>query len=362
MRSNSALAHVGIALFTFALLCCSGGSPAVPSGSSSGSNPDGGGDGAVGACSPADTASIQRTLFAPKCALAGCHTGSDPSGSIAFDLPSLETSLSQRASNECGGQTLVVAGDPDASYLLHKLTDEKPACGTRMPQGGPFFGSDDIACVRAWISGLAKPADAGVDSGPTCPGGETACSAGCTDTKIDKNNCGNCGTVCPVACSEGTCVTSCPGTTTNCGGSCVDTTTSTAHCGGCGSPCTGGKVCVASSCTCGAAVAFKTEIEGPILVASCAVTGCHRGVQPKGGLSLESGKAYGELVDIASSTCNAGARTLVTPGDVSKSYLVNKLTGVDMCAGTQMPKAGSALPAGELDTIRRWICNGAPNN
>jgi hypothetical protein len=47
---------------------------------------------------------------------------------------------------------------------------------------------------------------------------------------------------------------------------------------------------------------------------------------------------------------------------VAKSYLVNKLTGVDLCAGTQMPKAGSSLSLSEIDLVRGWICNGAPNN
>ena len=55
-------------------------------------------------------------------------------------------------------------------------------------------------------------------------------------------------------------------------------------------------------------------------------------------------------------------KMLVTPGDVSKSYLENKLTGIGMCSGSQMPKAGSSLPAADLAKIRAWICSGAKND
>jgi hypothetical protein len=84
------------------------------------------------------------------------------------------------------------------------------------------------------------------------------------------------------------------------------------------------------------------------------------GAQPKSSLLLTAGASYGALVNAASSTCTAKVR--VVPGQVDKSYLVNKLTGIGMCAGTQMPKTGGALPANEIDLVRAWICNGAPNN
>ena len=53
----------------------------------------------------------------------------------------------------CGG-TLVVPGDPDASYLYQKLSSDHPCSGIRMPRGE--FGSEPLAdcvtaLVRAWI-------------------------------------------------------------------------------------------------------------------------------------------------------------------------------------------------------------------
>lgn len=81
---------------------------------------------------------------------------------------------------------------------------------------------------------------------------------------------------------------------------------------------------------------------------------------PKANLLLSAGKAYAGLVNAPSSAC--AGKLEVVPGSVQQSYLMNKLTGVGMCAGTVMPKAGSPLPAGQVDLFRAWICNGAPNN
>jgi hypothetical protein len=54
----------------------------------------------------------------------------------------------------CGG-TLVVPGEPDASYLYQKLANDHPCAGVRMPRGE--FGSEPLAdcvtaLVRAWIA------------------------------------------------------------------------------------------------------------------------------------------------------------------------------------------------------------------
>ena len=80
---------------------------------------------------------------------------------------------------------------------------------------------------------------------------------------------------------------------------------------------------------------------------------------PAQNLDLRAGTAYGELVDVASNQC-AGS-TLVTPSAPQDSYLINKLTGVDMCQGTQMPKNGMLTPA-EIQLFVDWINEGALDN
>jgi hypothetical protein len=114
-------------------------------------------------------------------------------------------------------------------------------------------------------------------------------------------------------------------------------------------------------CECsGTAVSFASVIQ-PILTTNCTASGCHAGNMPKEGLDLSSGKAYGALVGVASSQCNNGLKR-VLPGDPAKSYLVDKLLGTNLCSGSQMPKAGTSIPAKDLEAITNWICNGAPNN
>jgi hypothetical protein len=88
--------------------------------------------------------------------------------------------------------------------------------------------------------------------------------------------------------------------------------------------------------------------------------GCHAGARPAEGMSLETGKAFAELVNVASSQC--GARLRVKPGAPTSSYLMDKLLGTNLCTGSQMPKAGTSIPSTQLDAIRGWICEGAPNN
>ncbi len=48
----------------------------------------------------------------------------------------------------------------------------------------------------------------------------------------------------------------------------------------------------------------------------------------------------------------------IVPGDPGASYLFDKITGAPG-AGTMMPLGGPALPASQVETIRRWILEGA---
>jgi hypothetical protein len=72
-----------------------------------------------------------------------------------------------------------------------------------------------------------------------CGGGLTVCSSACTNTTIDPNNCGGCGTTCNTAgglsCVSSACV--CPGGLTDCSNVCRDLTSDNNNCGGCGTTC-----------------------------------------------------------------------------------------------------------------------------
>jgi hypothetical protein len=55
-------------------------------------------------------------------------------------------------------------------------------------------------------------------------------------------------------------------------------------------------------------------------------------------------------------------RILVTPGDPGHSYILNKLHGTNMCAGTRQMPVGGELDPGQIQTIADWICRGALGN
>jgi hypothetical protein len=108
------------------------------------------------------------------------------------------------------------------------------------------------------------------------------------------------------------------------------------------------------------AVSFSGQVQ-PIFNARCALSGCHSGAFPTGGLDLSAGVAHGNLVDQPSSECPSFKR--VAPGAPDSSYIIFKLQGSGTCfVGVQMPFGGPPLSAAEIDTIRTWIAQGAANN
>ena len=103
--------------------------------------------------------SIQRDIFEaadasgrPSCS--SCHNpnggafrqvGLDLSGGGSYD------SIVGVASRQKPGSLRVAAGDPENSYLVHKLEGRTDIIGARMPNRGPFLSDGQIAIVRRWI-------------------------------------------------------------------------------------------------------------------------------------------------------------------------------------------------------------------
>jgi mono/diheme cytochrome c family protein len=89
---------------------------------------------------------------------------------------------------------------------------------------------------------------------------------------------------------------------------------------------------------------------------------CHTGVgrSPDGGLRLDASAAYGELVNVQSTGKPEAGR--VVPGDPDRSYLIHKLEGRADIEGSRMPLGGPFLVQTDIDVIRTWIAQGAPNN
>ncbi len=306
-------------------------------------------DSTTGGTAPACTIDTVRQIFAGNCSASVCHdsvqaaagldlSGADPAGQM-LGVPS----------SLCAGSIRLVAGSPEQSLLWQKLSQSQPACGDPMPLGSTL-NATDLGCVRQWI----------VDLGDGIPDCETCGGSACVDVTRDAANCGACGASCSggQVCTEGVCI-GCPEGTSACGASCVDLSSDRDHCGACDVYCGSGESCNEGKCQCDTtgSVSFSGDV-APMLAASCAGRGCHGGAMPREGLDLNSEASYDHLVGVTASECSDG-RLLVAPGDPARSYLLQKLTGADLCSGTLMPKADSPLSSSEIALLSGWICAGA---
>jgi hypothetical protein len=97
---------------------------------------------------------LMQDIFVPTCSSGRCHTAGIATGGLILDANLVENTVGV-VSRSAPPRVLVVAGDPDASYLLEKLESDTPAAGARMPLTGPL-PPRDIARIRAWIAALTE--------------------------------------------------------------------------------------------------------------------------------------------------------------------------------------------------------------
>jgi hypothetical protein len=103
-------------------------------------------------------ASIQANVFNPSCIV--CHAGANAPQGLRLDAVNSFTNLVGVSSREDSSFLRVSPGNPDQSYLVHKL-EGSASKGERMPLGGPPIPQSTIDFVRQWITDGALP-----DSGP----------------------------------------------------------------------------------------------------------------------------------------------------------------------------------------------------
>jgi len=108
--------------------------------------------------------SIQQEIFnttdaSGRLACITCHTdnGRTPAGGLVLLEGRSYQALVSQPSRFKAGAIFVVPGDPDASYLIHKLEGAADIAGSRMPRGtGPFLTSGQMQIIRRWIELGAK--------------------------------------------------------------------------------------------------------------------------------------------------------------------------------------------------------------
>lgn len=107
-----------------------------------------------GAKAPATLGEIERGVFTRSCVFSACHKGASPAGGLGLDAQT-HHKLVGKAATGAPGKTLVIASDPDGSYLMEKLRSTRPAAGTRMPPTDAL-DADSLEMVRSWIADGAK--------------------------------------------------------------------------------------------------------------------------------------------------------------------------------------------------------------
>lgn len=104
--------------------------------------------------------SIQREIFnttdaSGRIACTQCHNdnGRTPAANLNLLEGRSHSQLVGRGSTTKPGATLVIAGDPENSYLIHKLEGRADIVGQRMPRtNGPFLTEGQVSIIRRWIA------------------------------------------------------------------------------------------------------------------------------------------------------------------------------------------------------------------
>ncbi|HEX2899027.1 MAG TPA: hypothetical protein VHS96_04830 [Bacteroidia bacterium] len=106
---------------------------------------------------------IYDKIFAPSCALSGCHVAPERKKDLDGEMPFLSgeatyaslinitPSKSQAAS---AGLKLVIPGNADSSFLYQKVIYDSSAFqfGAKMPSGGLTLSANQIEFMRQWIA------------------------------------------------------------------------------------------------------------------------------------------------------------------------------------------------------------------
>jgi hypothetical protein len=106
----------------------------------------------------------------------------------------------------------------------------------------------------------------------------------------------------------------------------------------------------------------------PLFQGSCGFgSGCHGTAQPAGHVQLTTGSGAAALLErLKAKSVREPSLPLVDPGNPSGSFLLRKVTGdftglpcAPSACGERMPQRNMPLPQEELDSLERWIQQGA---
>jgi len=100
-----------------------------------------------------------------------------------------------------------------------------------------------------------------------------------------------------------------------------------------------------------------SDIQSKVFNTSCALSGCHGSTNNQANLLLTEGNSFSNLVNVQSVLFSQFKR--VVPDSSSKSLIIKILKGE---VSPRMPFNREPLSAATIDSIAKWIDNGALNN
>ena len=121
---------------------------------------------AVAACDgsgvePGDVSFSQQVqpILTDRCAFGGCHASTSPAADQSLAEGLAYVNVVNVPSQELPSMDRVEPGDPDQSYLVHKIQGthlDMGGSGLRMPRGQEPLSDDQIRLIRAWIQQGAR--------------------------------------------------------------------------------------------------------------------------------------------------------------------------------------------------------------
>ena len=114
--------------------------------------------GGAGGPVTADLQSIQDNVFTPICSK--CHIGASAPEGLQLDAAHSYNLLVGVPSNEQPSLLRVKPGDPDSSYMVHKIEGLAGITGGQMPLGETPLPQPTIDAIRQWITNGAPNAPA----------------------------------------------------------------------------------------------------------------------------------------------------------------------------------------------------------
>ena len=307
---------------------------------------------------------IQQNVFNAICV--ACHTGVGAPVGLRLEASESHANLVDVASTEVPALRRVQPGNAPNSYLIRKLEGAPGIVGARMPLGQPALPPGVIERIRAWINAgaLSSPIPPAPDTeAPVVTLGAVAASISGTVT-LTATATDNVGVTLVRFRVNGTEVgndSSDPysfdwnSTTVANGAVTVDAQAVDAA----NNVGTSSAASATVSNVTGPTPFTFTEIQSQIFTPTCAVSGCHTGGSPAGGMDL-SAPAFARIVNVASTEVPALMR--INPGNAADSYMIRKLEGAPGIIGQRMPFGGPFLDQATIDRIRAWVDSGAPNN